>query len=70
MRHGRIPGGCVLLSGIGVLKIAQDACAAIACALVSYGNWKAAEAAQAAPIVVFALVAGLAVSFWNTRSES
>lgn len=34
-------------------------------ALVVYGQWEAAEAAKAAPLILFALAFGLALSVWD-----
>lgn len=55
-------GGVALLALIGAGTVAQGACTVAARALTQWGGWSPAEAAQAAPLLVFALAAGLALS--------
>lgn len=64
MRYVKIIGTTTVLSIVGAIKVAQDACALVTYALVSYGKWEAVEAAHAAPAVVFALTTGLLISLW------
>lgn len=51
--------GVALLALIGAVKVAQTACTVTAAALVYWGGWNMAEAAQAAPVILAALAGGL-----------
>lgn len=61
MKKITITGGFALLALIGAGKVAQGACTVAARALTQWGSWSSTEAAQAAPLLVFALAAGLAL---------
>ena len=52
------------LALIGVDKVVSLANTGIAVALVRFGHWDMAEAAHAAPWLLFAVVGGLSVSLW------
>lgn len=54
-----VTGGVALLALIGAVKVAQTACALTAAALVYWGGWDMAEAAQTAPAILAALAGGL-----------
>ena len=62
MKKITITGGVALFALIEAVKVAQGACTVAAHALTQWGSWSPAEAAQAAPFLVFALAAGLALS--------
>lgn len=53
-----------VLALIGAGKVVSLANAGIAVALVRFGRWDMAEAAHAAPWLLFAVVGGLSVSLW------
>ena len=69
-----ITGGIALLAVIGATKVAvsvaQGACSLMAHALTHWGGWTPTEAAQAAPAIVFALTAGLAMSLYGMREDN
>ena len=52
------------LALIGADKVVSLANTGIAVALVRFGHWDMAEAAHAAPWLLFAVVGGLSVSLW------
>ena len=52
------------LALIGAGKVVSLANAGVAVALVRFGRWDMAEAAHAAPWLLFAVVGGLSVSLW------
>lgn len=52
------------LALIGAGKVVSLANAGVAVALVRLGGWDMAEAAHAAPWLLFAVVGGLSVSLW------
>ena len=52
------------LALIGAGKVVSLANAGIAVALVRLGGWDMAEAAHAAPWLLFAVVGGLSISLW------
>lgn len=52
------------LALIGAGKVVSLANAGVAVALVRFGHWDMAEAAHAAPWLLFAVVGGLSVSLW------
>lgn len=54
-----VTGVVALLALIGAVKVVQTACALTAAALVYWGGWDMAEAAQTAPAVLAALAGGL-----------
>lgn len=53
--------GVALLALIGAVKVAQTACAVTTAALVYWGGWDIAEAAQAAPVILAAAAGGLII---------
>lgn len=57
-----VTGVVALLALIGAVKVAQTACALTALALVRWGGWDMAEAAQAAPVILAAAAGGLIIS--------
>ena len=59
-----------LLAGIGAVQVIHWGNAALAYALTRWGGWQAAEAAQAAPVILFALAAGLALSLWGLHEDN
>ena len=70
MRKHITPAVIGLLAGIGAVQVIHWGNAALAYALTRWGGWQAAEAAQAAPVILFALAAGLALSLWGLHSDS
>ena len=69
-----ITGGIALLAIIGAIRVAvsvaQGACTIMVHALTHWGGWAPAEAAQAAPAIVFALAAGLAMSLYGFHKDN
>lgn len=65
MKKITITGSFALLALIGAVKVAQGVCTVAAHALIQWGGWSPAEAAQAAPLLVFALAAGLTLLLPN-----
>ena len=59
-----------MLALIGAVKVAQGACTVAAHALTQWGSWSPTEAAQAAPFLVFALAAGLALSLHSLLTDN
>lgn len=70
MKKVTCTGGIALLALIGAVKVAQGACAIAARALTIWGGWAVTEAAQAAPALVFAIGAGLALLIHGLKAES
>ena len=58
-----------LLAGIGAVQVIHWGSAALSLALTRWGGWQAAEAAQAAPVILLALAAGLALSLWGLHED-
>lgn len=58
------------LAGIGAAKVIQWACEGLTLALTRWGGWQASDAAQAAPVILFALAAGLALSLWGLHEDN
>lgn len=58
------------LAGIGALRVAAWSCTGMAAALTRWGGWDAAEAAQAAPILLAALAVGLTLSLWDLHEDN
>ncbi len=69
-----ITGGIALLAIIGAIRVAvsvaQGACVLMAHTLTHWGGWSPAEAAQAAPAIVFALAAGLTMSLYGLHKDN
>ena len=70
MRKYITPAVIGLLAGVGAARVAVWACEGMACALTRWGGWQAAEAAQAAPVILLALAAGLALSLWGLHEDN
>ena len=71
------PGGAILaangfaiLALIGAAQVIRWIVNGIAHALVVHGGWAAAEAAKAAPWILFAVAGGLALSLCGMYAES
>lgn len=58
------------LAGVGAARVAVWACEGLTLALTRWGGWQAAEAAQAAPVILLALAAGLALSLWGLHEDN
>lgn len=69
-----LTGSVALLAIIGAVRVAvsvaQGACTIMVHALTHWGGWAPAEAAQAAPIIVFVLAAGLAMSLYGLHKDN
>ena len=59
-----------LLAGVGAARVIGWAGAGLAYALTRWGGWQAAEAAQAAPVILLALAAGLTLSLWGLHEDN
>ena len=57
--------GIALLAVIGAVQAVRWACSWLAVALAYWGGWDIAEAAQAAPWIIVASTAGLAMSLYG-----
>lgn len=62
--------GVVILALIGAGRVIRWIVNGIARALVARGDWAAAEAAKAAPVIFLAAAGGLALSLWEMRKDS
>lgn len=69
-----LTGSVALLAIIGAVRVAvsvaQGACTIMVHALTHWGGWAPAEAAQAAPTIVFVLAAGLAMSLYGLHKDN
>lgn len=63
-------GTTALLAVIGAVQVWRWACALTATALAYWGEWNIAEAAQAAPWILLALGAGLAMSLYWMHEDN
>lgn len=63
-------GTTALLAIIGAVQVWRWTCALTATALAYWGKWDIAEAAQAAPWILFALGAGLAMSLYGMYEDN
>ena len=70
MRKYITPAAIGLLAGIGAVQVIGWACEGLTLALTRWGGWQAAEAAQAAPVILLALAAGLALSLWGLHEDN
>lgn len=70
MKRTIVIAAVVFLVGVGAARVAIWACWAMAGALTLLGGWQPAEAAKAAPWVVFAIAAGLALSLWALHDDN
>lgn len=59
-----------LLAGVGAVRAAAWACEGLTLALTRWGGWQAADAAQSAPVILFALAAGLALSLCGLHEDN
>ena len=62
--------GVVILALIGAVRVIRWIVNSIAHALVVRGDWAAAEAAKAAPVIFLAVAGGLVLSLWEMRKDS
>ena len=58
------------LVGVGAARVAVWACEGLTLALTRWGGWQAAQAAKAAPVILLALAAGLALSLWGLHEDN
>lgn len=63
-------GTVALLAVIGAVQVWRRACSWLAVALAYWGGWDIAEAAQAAPWIIVASTAGLAMSFYGMHEDN
>lgn len=62
--------GIALLAIIGAVQVWRWACSRLAVALAYWGGWDIAEAAQAAPWIIVASTAGLAMSLYGMHEDN
>lgn len=62
--------GIALLAIIGAVQVGRWACSWLAVALAYWGGWDIAEAAQAAPWIIVACTAGLAMSLYGMHEDN
>lgn len=63
-------GTVVLLTIIGAAQVVRWACSLMAVVLACWGGWGIAEAAHAAPWIIVASTAGLAMSFYGMYEDN
>lgn len=63
-------GAVALLAIIGAVQVVRWACSWLAVALAYWGGWDIAEAAQAAPWIIVASTAGLAMSLYGMHEDN
>lgn len=63
-------GTVALLAVIGAVQVWRWACSWLAVALAYWGGWDIAEAAQAAPWIIVATTAGLAMSLYGMHEDN
>lgn len=63
-------GTVALLAVIGAVQVWRWACSWLAVALAYWGGWDIAEAAQAAPWIIVASTAGLAMSLYGMHEDN
>lgn len=63
-------GTVALLAVIGAVQVWRWACSWLAVALVYWGGWDIAEAAQAAPWIIVATTSGLAMSLYGMHEDN
>ena len=63
-------GTVALLAIIGAVQVWRWACSWLAVALAYWGGWGIAEAAQAAPWIIVASTAGLAMSLYGMYEDN
>ena len=59
-----------MLAAIGAVQVVRQVVGATALALVAFGNWEPAAAAEAAPWFVFAVVSGLSLSLYGMYKDN
>ena len=59
-----------LLAIIGAVQVVRWACSSMAVALACWGGWDIAEAAHAAPWIIVASTAGLAMSLYGMHEDN
>lgn len=62
--------GLALLAIIGAVQVGRWACSLMAIALIYWGGWDIAEAAHAAPWIIVASAAGLAMSLYGMHEDN
>lgn len=62
--------GIALLAIIGAVHVGRWACSWLAVALAYWGGWDITEAAQAAPWIIVASTAGLAMSLYGMHEDN
>lgn len=62
--------GLALLAIIGAVQVWCWACSLMAAALACWGGWDIAEAAHAAPWIIVASAAGLAMSLYGMHEDN
>lgn len=63
-------GTVALLAVIGAVQVWRWACSWLAVALAYWGGWGISEAAQAAPWIIVASTAGLAMSLYGMHEDN
>lgn len=63
-------GTVALLAVIGAVQVVRWACSWLAVALAYWGGWDIAEAAQAAPWIIVASTAGMAMSLYGMHEDN
>lgn len=63
-------GTAALLAIIGAVQVWHWACSWLAVALAYWGGWGISEAAQAAPWIIVASTAGLAMSLYGMHEDN
>lgn len=63
-------GTVALLAVIGAVQVWRWACSWLAVALAYWGGWGISEAAQAAPWIIVASTAGLAMSLYGMYEDN
>ena len=59
-----------MLAAIGAVQVVRQVVGATALALVAFGNWEPAAAAEAAPWLVFSVVSGLSLSLYGMYKDN
>lgn len=62
--------GIALLAIIGAVQVVRWACSWLAVALAYWGGWDITEATQAAPWIIVASTAGLAMSLYGMHEDN
>ena len=59
-----------MLAAIGAVQVVRQVVGATALALVAFGKWEPAAAAEAAPWLVFSAVSGLSLSLYGMYKDN